>query len=144
MNLTTRRRMADVCAFALVFLFVYTATSKLFKIDVFQVQLDRFPWIRPMALFLAWAVPIVELVAVVLLLSVRVRRMGFILSLALMTAFTLYLALMLGTEKHLPCSCGGVISALSWKQHLIFNIVFTGIALSGLVFSPPKIEFYET
>jgi len=136
--------MADVCAFALVFLFVYTATSKLFKIDVFQVQLDRFPWIRPMALFLAWAVPIVELVAVVLLLSVRVRRMGFILSLALMTAFTLYLALMLGTEKHLPCSCGGVISALSWKQHLIFNIVFTGIALSGLVFSPPKIEFYET
>jgi len=27
---------------------------------------------------------------------------------------------------------------------LIFNIFFTGIALSGLVFSPPKIEFYET
>ena len=144
MNRTTRKWMADVCAFALVFLFVYTATSKLFKIDVFQVQLDRFPWVRHMALFIAWAVPITELVAAGLLLSGRVRRIGFVLSLALMAAFTLYLALMLGTEKHLPCSCGGVVGWLNWKQHLIFNIFFTGIALSGLVFSPPKIEFYET
>lgn len=136
--------MADACAFALVFLFVYTATSKLLKHDVFQVQLDRFPWIKHMALFLAWAVPITELIVAALLLSARVRKIGFMLSLALMVTFTLYLALMLGTEKHLPCSCGGVISAMTWKQHLVFNIVFTGIALSGLVFSPPKIKFYET
>jgi hypothetical protein len=136
--------MADACAFALVFLFVYTATSKLLKHDVFQVQLDRFPWIKHMALFLAWAVPLTELIVAALLLSTRVRKIGFMLSLALMVTFTLYLALMLGTEKHLPCSCGGVISAMTWKQHLVFNIVFTGIALSGLVFSPPKIKFYET
>jgi len=144
MNRTTRKWMTDICAFALVFLFVYTATSKLSKHDVFLVQLDRFPWIRHMALFLAWAVPVTELIVAALLLSARVRKIGFVLSLTLMVTFTLYLALMLGTESHLPCSCGGVISAMSWKQHLIFNIFFTGIALSGLVFSPPKIEFYET
>ena len=136
--------MADVCAFALVFLFVYTATSKLSKHDVFQVQLDRFPGIRHMALFLTWAVPITELAVAALLLSACVRKIGFILSLALMVTFTLYLALMLGIAQHLPCSCGGVISSMTWKQHLVFNIFFTGIALSGLVFSPPKIEFYET
>jgi putative oxidoreductase len=22
----------------------------------------------------------------------------------------------------LPCSCGGVISSMSWKQHLVFNV----------------------
>lgn len=144
MNAITRQRMTDACAFALVFLFAYTATSKLTNHDVFQVQLERFPFISHMTMFIAWAVPLAELAAVLLLLSGRVRRMGFILSLALMTAFTLFLALMLGTEKHLPCSCGGVISVMTWKQHLIFNIFFTGIALSGLVFSPPKIKFYET
>ncbi len=136
--------MTDICAFALVFLFVYTAASKLSRHDVFLVQLGRFPWIRHMAPLLAWAVPITELIVAALLLSARVRKIGFVLSLVLMVTFTLYLALMLGTEKHLPCSCGGVISAMSWKQHVIFNIFFTGIALSGLVFSPPKIEFYET
>jgi len=26
----------------------------------------------------------------------------------------------------------------------VFNIFFTGIAIMGIVYSPPKIKFYET
>jgi hypothetical protein len=144
MNHTSRRRIADVCAFSLVFLFVYTATSKLFQFSLFQVQLDRYPWIKHVATTLVWAVPAIELVAAGLLLARRVRRIGFYVSLALMGLFTVYLALMLGSEEHLPCSCGGVIAWMSWKQHLVFNLFFIGIAVAGLVYSPPKIKFYET
>jgi len=144
MNQQTRKWITDGCAYCLVFLFVYTATSKLFRLNVFQAQLDRFPWIKHMAPVIAWAVPVVELVAAGLLLTRRARRAGLYVSLGLMVLFTLYLAFMLGTEKHLPCSCGGVISAMSWGQHLVFNIFFTGVAIMGLVYSPPKIQFYET
>jgi len=144
MNQQTRKWIADCCVYSLVFLFVYTATSKLSRYEIFQIQLERFPWIKHMAFIIAWVVPAVELAAAVLLLTRRARRAGLYISLALMILFTLYLAFMLGTEKHLPCSCGGVISSMSWGQHLVFNIFFTGIAIMGIVYSPPKIKFYET
>jgi len=144
MNQPTRKLIVDVCVYSLVFLFVYTATSKLSRVYIFQVQLERFPWIKHMATVLMWAVPVAELAAAGLLLIRRTRRIGLYLSLALMVIFTLYLALMLGTEKHLPCSCGGVISSMSWGQHLVFNLFFTGVAVLGLVYSPPKLQIYAT
>ena len=97
-----------------------------------------------MATTLVWAVPAIELVAAVLLLARRMRRIGFYISLALMVLFTVYLALMLGSGEHLPCSCGGVIAWMTWRQHLVFNLFFIGIATIGLVYSPPKIEIYAT
>jgi len=144
MNQQTRKWIADGCAYSLVFLFVYTATSKLSHLYIFQGQLARFPWIMHYAVVLSWAVPVMELAASGLLLASRTRRTGLYVSLGLMISFTLYLAFMLGSQEHLPCSCGGVISSMSWQQHLVFNLFFTGIAIAGLVFSPPKIKFYAT
>jgi hypothetical protein len=139
----TKKWIADACAFALIFLFVYTASAKFFRIDVFEFQLQRFPWIKRMALLVAWGVPAAELIVAGLLLMGRKRTVGFYAALSLMVLFTLYLALMLGSQEHLPCSCGGVISWMSWKQHLVFNIFFVGVAIAGLVYSSPKIKFYE-
>ncbi|MBN9384405.1 MAG: hypothetical protein J0H74_26870 [Chitinophagaceae bacterium] len=144
MNQQTRKWIADGCIYSLVFLFVYTATSKLFRLNVFEAQLTRFPWIEHIAPVIAWAVPVAELVAAGLLLTRRTRRTGLFVSLVLMTAFTLFIAFMLGTEKHLPCSCGGVISWMNWKQHLVFNIFFTIVPIMGLVYSSPKIQIYAT
>ena len=144
MNQQTRKLIVDCCVYSLVFLFVYTATSKLFRLNVFQAQLTRFPWIKYGATFIAWAVPLAELAAAGLLLAKRTRRIGLFVSLALMVSFTLYLAFMLGTEKHLPCSCGGVISAMSWGQHLVFNIFFTIVPIIGLIYSPSKTHIYAT
>ena|SRR5882757_8718120 len=136
--------IADICAMCLVFLFVYTATSKLFQFNLFRWQLEGFPWIGRMGNVLAWMVPAVELAAAGLLLIRRRRITGFYVSLILMVLFTIYLALMLGTQTHLPCSCGGVIGKMTWRQHLVFNLFFTGISITGLVYSPPKIKFYAT
>ena len=144
MQRTSRKWIADACAYSLVFLFVYTATAKLFQFSLFQFQLDSFPWIQHVATILVWAVPVLELAAAVLLLARRLRRIGLYVSLTLMVLFTLYISLMLGSGKHLPCSCGGVVGWMTWRQHLVFNLVFIGITIVGLVYSPSKIKFYET
>jgi len=144
MERTSRKWIADACAYCLVFLFVYTATAKLFQYNLFQFQLDSFPWIQRVATILVWAVPVVELGAAGLLLARGARRTGFYVSLALMVLFTSYISLMLGSGRHLPCTCGGVVGWMTWRQHLVFNLVFIGIAIAGLVYSPPKIKFYET
>ena len=136
--------IADICAYAFVFLFVYTASSKLLRLDVFEFQLTRFPWLSSVITLVAWGVPIVELLVAVALLTGRIRLKGFYAALILMSLFTIYLALMIASGKHLPCSCGGVISWMSWKQHLVFNLCFIGIAIMGLVYSSPKIQFYES
>jgi hypothetical protein len=141
---TSRNWIADVCAYSLVFLFVYTATAKLFQFSLFQFQLDSFPWIQQVATTLVWAVPVLELAAAGLLLARRARRIGLYVSLVLMVLFTSYISLMLASGKRLPCSCGGVVGWMTWRQHLVFNLFFIGIAIAGLVYSPPKIKFYET
>lgn len=121
---------AEVCAFCLVFLFVYTATAKLFQINLFRYRLDTYPWIRHMGGLIAWGLPLLELTIAVLLISGRKRLTGFYAAFALMAILTVYLVLMLGTQQHLPCSCGGAIEGLTWRQHLVFNLFF--LLLAGL------------
>jgi hypothetical protein len=35
--------------------------------------------------------------------------------------------------KHPPCSCGGVLVRLSWRQHVLFNMFFLLVCGSGIV-----------
>jgi hypothetical protein len=32
-------------------------------------------------------------------------------------------------SPYLPCSCGGLIEALSWRQHIFFNLAVMAISL---------------
>ncbi|MEB2778721.1 hypothetical protein SYJ56_25660, partial [Algoriphagus sp. D3-2-R+10] len=57
-----------------------------------------------------------------------------LLSVVLMILFTGYVTLVwLGFTERVPCSCGGVLSSLGWGEHLVFNLVFLGIAVWGVV-----------
>jgi len=40
---------------------------------------------------------------------------------------------MLLSGQHLPCTCGGIISKMSWKQHLGFNALFILVGLIGII-----------
>jgi putative oxidoreductase len=113
----------------LILLFGYTAFSKLLSHSLFETTLSRTPFISSGAAVLAWLVPLSELAIVLLLLFPLTRRWGFWGSLVLLSSFTLYLAIMLLTASHLPCSCGGVISALSWEEHLGLNLAMIGLTL---------------
>lgn len=125
--------IVEVIAALLVFLFIYAALSKLLEFDKFKYQLSQSPFIANSSRFIVWVIPFVEILISVLLISKRTRFAGLYLSFFLMLLFTGYLFIMLKYSSYLPCSCGGVLSYMSWKQHFVFNLVFTGLSLSGIM-----------
>lgn len=114
-------------------LFLYTAISKLMNYSVFKEQIAGSPILAPVAKLIAIGLPWTEILVTVLLVVPRWRLKGFYASLFLMTAFTIYIAATLAFSDHIPCSCGGIISEMSWTQHLIFNTIFIGLAITGIV-----------
>lgn len=131
-SLKYRNFVSEISSWLLIFLFMYTAVSKLIDWDGTKSALYNqvFPlWMADILLFL---IPTIELFLVICLYSPSIRRYGFLFSIFVMASFTAYVGLVLtGIFGRIPCSCGGVISELSWMEHLIFNLVFLGIALLG-------------
>jgi hypothetical protein len=118
----------DLIAALFILLFVYTASSKLMQLQHFMDVLKNSPLVGDYAGSISVVLPLIELVTAILLFLPRTRKEGLLLSLLLMILFTVYISYMLLFNAHLPCSCGGVISRLSWKEHLLFNVVLTVIA----------------
>lgn len=134
-----KRTSLQLICLLLVSLWVYTAVSKLQEPEVFQAQLHLQPFPERVADLLVWLLPLVELVAAVLLFSKRNWAAGLGLSFVLMLLFTGYVALVLaGAWGYVPCACGGVISSLDWKQHLLFNLFFTALAGTGILLMKQK------
>lgn len=127
-----RNTVVEIVAALFILLFVYTAMSKFFEFPRFEYTLSQSPLIGDKAPLVAWALPITELLIAILLLVPRTRRLGLWASFFIMLAFTGYLVYMLYFTPDRPCSCGGVLKQMTWKQHLVFNIGFTLLALLGL------------
>lgn len=124
-----------------VILFLYTGISKIMEYSEFKEQLADSPILgfiaTPVALLLPWA----EFAIVLMLIVPRWRLKGFYATLTLMILFTAYIIGLFNINKELPCSCGGIIALLSWKQHLVFNIAF--ILLNALAIRLQKREKKE-
>ncbi len=132
----------------LVFLFVYAAVSKLLDYSTFRVQLSQSPYITRFAEIIAWALPVIELIVAVSFVFSNLRFYAFYAALFLLSLFTAYLVAMLNFSYYIPCSCGGVLASLSWKQHIVLNTIFillslTGIRLSVIELSAKNISFHE-
>lgn len=123
-------------------LFLYTAIAKLMDYSIFKEQLAASPMLAPVSKIIAAGLPWTEMFVAVLLIVPRWRLKGLYASLFFMTAFTIYIAFTLAFSKHIPCSCGGIIAKMSWKQHLIFNIAFIGLAITGIILTR-KIYKYQ-
>ena len=109
-------------------LFLYTAISKLMDYDIFKEQLSASPILGPIANPIAIGLPWVEIIISILLVIPRWRLKGLYAAMLLMLGFTIYIGAILSFSDKLPCSCGGIIAKMSWKQHLIFNLLFVGLA----------------
>lgn len=116
----------------LVLLFVYTSISKLLAYHSFAAVLRNSPLIGNYADVMAILLPVAELAIAIMLLVPSLKGTGLYASFILMLAFTGYICYMLLFSPHLPCSCGGAIAKLTWKQHLVFNILFSIIAFTGI------------
>ncbi len=124
----------------LIFLFTYTAGNKLAEFDFFRAQLSIYPFIKEAAPLLAVVIPLAELCVAGCLLVPATRKVGLYASSLLLICFTVYLCVMVATESNLPCSCGGVISSLTWQQHILFNLVFIILSLVGVRLERRKAE----
>jgi putative oxidoreductase len=123
-----KRTLVDIVSLFLVLLFVYTGTMKIFDHAGFVSTLRKSPLVGHFAPYVSIAIPAIEFTIAFFLLLPRLQRWGLRASFYLMAFFTLYIGYMLIYTPHLPCSCGGVIKLMSWKQHLFFNSAVTLMA----------------
>jgi len=107
-----------------ILLFTYAAANKVLDFDNFTQQLGQSPLLSAFAKELAWAVPAVEFLIVLLLIVPKFRYTALVASLVLMLMFTAYIYIILNHSVFVPCSCGGILEKLTWKEHLVFNIAF--------------------
>lgn len=128
-----KNTIVEIISALFVFLFIYAALSKLMDFDKFRYQLSQSPFMTRFSGFAAWAIPLGEIIISVFLIIRRTRLAGLYLSYFLMLLFTGYIFIMLKYSSYLPCSCGGLLSAMSWQQHFVFNLAFTGLSVSGIL-----------
>ena len=116
-----------------ILLFSYAAVSKLLDFETFETQLGQSPLLSAYAGTVSVGIIVIELLASSLLIFHKTRLIGLYLSFFLMIFFTTYIIVILNFSPYIPCSCGGVLEALGWKEHLIFNSFFIGVALIGIL-----------
>ncbi|RZM24702.1 MAG: hypothetical protein EOO88_21925 [Pedobacter sp.] len=113
----------------LILLWSYTGLSKLIDNAAFEKQVTTLisaEHPKPISI----GIPLLEVLTAFSLVWHRTRKLGLYLSLLLMAAFTTYVSLVIaGYFGPAPCSCGGIISALGWKSHLLINITFLCLVL---------------
>ncbi|WP_205512405.1 MauE/DoxX family redox-associated membrane protein [Longitalea arenae] len=127
-----RKAIVEVIAALFILLFLYTALNKTIDFRPTINVLKTNPAFANLAAEISWTIVTIEYITAVLLFLPQTKRSGLIVSALLMSAFTAYIIYMMVFVPNLPCSCGGVISELTWSQHLIFNVFFILLSLAGI------------
>jgi hypothetical protein len=112
------------------FLFLYSGITKTVGFGLFVNSLDKSLFLNDFnTRFIGMAVIAAEFAIPVLLFFESTVLYGYLLSFLLLLLFTAYILLMFLLSPYLPCSCGGLIEALTWRQHIFFNLAFMAISL---------------
>jgi len=129
-----KKIIVEIISMAYVLLFVYAGISKLLDYERMRVQLEMTPWLSSIAGFIAWAVPAAEILISTFLLIPRWRLQALYAALASMVLFTIYILgiLWFSPANDMPCTCGGLLQQMSWNTHIVFNLVFIGLAATGI------------
>lgn len=127
-----------IVSYFFILLFMYASISKILDFANFQVQIAQSPVLNTYAGSVSYAVIISELTAVFLLLFRKSRLLGLYLSLIIMSAFTIYIYLILNFSDSIPCSCGGVLEKMDWTDHMVFNLVCVLLVIIAIVGSGKK------
>lgn len=118
----------------LIFLFLYTATAKIFDHKDFEGMLAKSFLIGRASHLISIVIPVLEIIVSIIILipKTKTRLYGLWSSIVLLGGITTYLILMLLFAPVRSCNCGGVISSLSWQQHIVFNFFFLVINALGI------------
>ena len=126
-------------------LFIYAATSKLLDFQNFRIQLGQSPLLSAFADWVAIFVPLLEFIIAIALFIQRIRFIALLSAFILMVMFTAYIYIILNFSAFVPCSCGGILEKMTWRQHLVFNIAFTALLALAVLSIPitSKTSRYE-
>lgn len=129
-----KKLLIEIIASLLVILFLYTGLNKLFEHTTFRYQLSISPWplLASLSGIVSWALPIGEVLLAAMFLITAFRMTAFIASAILFATFLAYLGILLSSGTNLPCTCGGIISSMSWNAHLWFNIACLLLCIAGI------------
>lgn len=116
-----------------ILLFTYSAVSKMLDYEQFKVQLGLSPVLTMFSDWVAWCVPVVEILVVGLLANARFRLTGLYASFGLMVLFSCYIIAITRFSEYIPCSCGGILQNITWNQHLVINIFFLLLGAAGVL-----------
>jgi uncharacterized membrane protein YphA (DoxX/SURF4 family) len=130
-----RQHAVNAIVILLILLFTYAASSKIMDFSRFEATIGKSPLITEYSMQLAILVPAFEIIISLMLLIPTLKLIGLYLSFGLMLLFTLYISFLLVYSPYVPCSCGGILNDMGWTEHLIFNILFTAIAFTGILLS---------
>ena len=126
--------MLECISALLILLFLYASVSKFLDFKTFFKEMHNQPLPKSWTPFLVWFIPCSEILLSAALIFERTRLLGLYGSLILMGLFTIYAILILShVFPYVPCSCGGVIKRLTWRQHLVLNLFFVTLSILGVI-----------
>ena len=123
-----------IISFVFVVLWLYVSIDKFLHFEEFKraIYMQEIP--RQLIKWTYWSIPPIEMITAMLLLYEKFRSIGLALSGMLMGIFTAYMAyIVFGNFEHMPCSCGGIFTAMGWKLHLATNTLLFIMAIYGLI-----------
>jgi uncharacterized membrane protein YphA (DoxX/SURF4 family) len=133
-----KRAITIIVSVLLTLLFLYAAYYKLKDYHTFVTQLSLSPITGGYENILAWLIPSLEIILAISLLFNRTRLKALWGAFFLMLLFTTYIFVLTHFFINPGCSCGGIISKLSWKGHFYFDLGFTLLAGMALSLMPEK------
>ncbi len=124
--------VVEIISYLFILLFLYAGTSKILTYATFRLDLLKSPLTHSLAPVIAILLPVIEIAVSIFLFLPGLRRWGLYCSLILMALFTFYVIYLFVFSPSLPCHCAGIFREMTWTGHLIFNIIFTFLALIGI------------
>ena len=134
---TFREALVQTACLLFIILFAYAGLTKLLEGHLFYDNIRNSPILggKAMASLASWAIPLSELSVALLLIWNKTRLIGLYGAAVQMLLFTGYTMVIVFFAPYRPCSCGGLISLLSWEQHLLLNVALLLLALLAIMFS---------
>lgn len=130
-----------IIKFLLASLFIYAGVYKIVDISLFKSQLYQSPLIPAFLVpYIGVLFPLLEiLLSIFLIFYKRVEYTLLWLSFSIMLFFTFYLLMLYNLYDKPPCSCGGILNDMTYSTHIIFNIIFSLLALISItIYEKPK------
>ena len=137
-NESTRKFVVEVISALFILLFVYAAVSKLLDFQKFRIELAKSPVLNAISGYTSVIVPSCEVLLSILLAIKRFQYFALYACFGLMVMFSCYIIVILKLSPYIPCTCGGILENMNWKQHLIFNIGYVILGIIGVLLYPSE------